>query len=184
MAYGNGNGNVNSNGSLPTTPGFGGNNGAPGTEAWGGGTGVPPSSGAPTPWDSTPSLSVYSGSATNSQSHVGVQSGNAGDRIQLAPMRQPNSGSELSGMYPIIQLRSSSRSSRDEGKERSGSGSGEGVAKISTTGREKDRGRDRDRDVGQSGRDRERDKERDSRDNERGPKKNPLAIGNIIEGGH
>ncbi|KAJ4463464.1 velvet factor-domain-containing protein [Lentinula lateritia] len=184
MAYGNGNGNVNSNGSLPTTPGFGGNNGAPGTEAWGGGTGVPPSSGAPTPWDSTPSLSVYPGSATNSQSHVGVQSGNAGDRIQLAPMRQPNSGSELSGMYPIIQLRSSSRSSRDEGKERSGSGSGEGVAKISTTGREKDRGRDRDRDVGQSGRDRERDKERDSRDNERGPKKNPLAIGNIIQGGH
>ncbi|KAJ3806463.1 hypothetical protein F5876DRAFT_80674 [Lentinula aff. lateritia] len=182
MAYGNGNGNVNSNGPLPTS-GFGGNNGAPGTDVWGGVTGVPPSSGPPTPWDATPSLSVYPGSATASQSHVGVQPGNSGDRIQLAPMRQPNSGSEPSGMYPnIIQIRSSSRSSRDEGKERSGSG--EGVAKISTTGRERDRGRDRDRDVSQSGRDRERDKERDSRDNERGPKKNPLAIGNIIEGGH
>ncbi|KAJ3798460.1 hypothetical protein GGU11DRAFT_582508 [Lentinula aff. detonsa] len=203
MAYGNGNGNGNGgNGSLPNTPGvvgFSGNNGAVGPDMWGAGTA--PSTGTPASWDTAPLPSAYTGTTTApsaTYSNVGVQLGNSGDRIQLAPMRQPSSGNDASGMYPnIIQLRSSSRSSRDEGKERSASG----VANISTTGRERDRdrGRDRERDVGYSGRDRERerddrmshldrDKERlgDSRDrdrDERGTKKNPLAIGNIIESG-
>ncbi|KAJ3727402.1 hypothetical protein C8R42DRAFT_336043 [Lentinula raphanica] len=196
----NGNG-TGGNGSLPNTPGvvgLTGNNGSVGQDMWGAGS--TPSAGAPVSWDST-MPSVYTAPTPApaapypQQSHAGLQLNTSGDRIQLAPMRQSSSGSD-SGMYPsIIQLRSSSRSSKDDGKQRSGSG----VANISTTGRERDRdrGRDRERDVGQIGRERERDdrmrhldrdKERvgDSRNrdrDERGTKKNPLAIGNIIESG-
>lgn len=201
MAYGN-NGNSASNGSMSTTPGTftpSSNNG----EIWGANAA---GSGAPGSWDASSSSSTAATSAgatpnttatggyhptpSQQQQQVGAL-GSPGDRIQLAPLRvqqtvQPIDDSSPS-MYPsVIQLRSSSHSRDGRGVPGSGAGTTE-VTNISSSGRERERERGRDRDREKEGegvhRDRDREGARLDRSRDERGKKNPLAIGSIIESG-